>query len=43
LEDCNPNWTPAATSALGMDPDGELMTEKWSYPLHVIVSLNEYK
>lgn len=32
LEDCNPNWTPAATAALGMDPDGELMTEEWSYP-----------
>ncbi len=31
LEDCNPNWTLAATSALGMDPDGELMTEEWSY------------
>jgi hypothetical protein len=31
LEDCNPNWTPAASSALGMDPDGELMTEEWSY------------
>jgi hypothetical protein len=32
MENCNPNWTPAATSALGMDPDGELMTEEWSYP-----------
>ena len=32
LEECNPNWTPAATAALGMDPDGELMTEEWSYP-----------
>ncbi len=32
LEDCNPNWTPASTSALGMDPNGELMTEEWSYP-----------
>jgi hypothetical protein len=31
LEDCNPNWTPASTSALGMDPNGELMTEEWSY------------
>jgi hypothetical protein len=30
VEDCNPNWTPAATSSLGMDPDGELMTEEWS-------------
>jgi hypothetical protein len=32
LKDCNPNSTPASTSALGMDPDGELMTEEWSYP-----------
>jgi len=32
MENCNPNWTPAATTALGMDPDGELMTEEWSYP-----------
>jgi hypothetical protein len=32
MENCNPNWTPAATSALGMDPDSELMTEEWSYP-----------
>ncbi len=32
LEDCNPDWTPAATSVLGMDADGELMTEKWSFP-----------
>jgi hypothetical protein len=32
LENCNPNWTPAATSALGMDPNGKLMTEEWSYP-----------
>jgi hypothetical protein len=32
LEDCNPNWTPAATSPLGMDPNGELMITEWSYP-----------
>jgi hypothetical protein len=33
MENCNPNWTPAATSALGMDPESsELMTEEWSYP-----------
>jgi hypothetical protein len=32
LEDCNPNWTPAATSTPGMDPDRELMTKEWSYP-----------
>ena len=32
LEDCNPNWTPAASTALGIDPDGLPMCEKWSYP-----------
>jgi hypothetical protein len=32
MENCKPNWTPAATSALGMDPNGKLMTEEWSYP-----------
>jgi hypothetical protein len=32
LEDCNSNWTAAATAALGMNPDGELMTKEWSYP-----------
>jgi hypothetical protein len=32
MENCNPNWTPAATYALGMDPNGELMTEECSYP-----------
>jgi hypothetical protein len=32
MENCKPNWTPAATSALGMDPNGELMNEEWSYP-----------
>jgi hypothetical protein len=32
MENCNPNWTPAATSALRMDPNGKLMTEEWSYP-----------
>ena len=32
MTDCKPNWTPAATEALGIDPDGEPMTEEWSYP-----------
>lgn len=32
MEDCNPNRTPALTTALGIDPDGELMSEDWSYP-----------
>jgi hypothetical protein len=32
LADSNPNWTPASPLALGADPDGEPMTELWSYP-----------
>jgi hypothetical protein len=32
LEDCNPNWTPASTVALGIDSDGEPLDEEWSYP-----------
>jgi hypothetical protein len=32
LEDSNPNWTPAATKALGIDPDGKPMAESWNYP-----------
>ena len=32
MEDCNPNWTPAARDALGIDPEGESMQETWSYP-----------
>jgi hypothetical protein len=32
MEDCNPNWTPASTNALGIDQDGPPMKEKWSYP-----------
>jgi hypothetical protein len=32
LDDCNPNWTPATTVALGIDPEGPPMDEKWSYP-----------
>jgi hypothetical protein len=32
LENCNPNWTPASTQALGHDPDGPPMQEDWVYP-----------
>ena len=32
MNDCNPNWTPATQTALGIDPDGEPMQETWSYP-----------
>jgi hypothetical protein len=31
MNDCNPNWTPASTTPLGIDPDGEPMDEEWSY------------
>jgi Reverse transcriptase (RNA-dependent DNA polymerase) len=31
LTDCNPNWVPAAPSALGRDPDGPRSTEAWNY------------
>ena len=31
LEDANPNWTPAPREALGKDPDGPPMSEKWNY------------
>jgi hypothetical protein len=31
MEDCNPNVTPAATAALGSDPEGEPMSENWNY------------
>jgi hypothetical protein len=31
MEDCNPNHTPAIKDALGSDPDGEPMTDSWSY------------
>ena len=34
MEDCNPNWVPAAPITLGIDPDGEPMDEEWSYPSH---------
>jgi hypothetical protein len=32
LNDSNPNWTPASSKALGIDPDGPSMKENWSYP-----------
>jgi hypothetical protein len=32
LEDCNPNWTPASTQALGIDHDSPPMQEPWVYP-----------
>jgi hypothetical protein len=31
MTDCNPNWTPASTTPLGSDPDGEPMNETWNY------------
>jgi hypothetical protein len=31
MENCNPNWVPAAKEALRIDPDGEPMEEDWSY------------
>jgi transposase InsO family protein len=31
MTDCNPNWTPASTTPLGSDPDGEAMDETWNY------------
>jgi len=31
MTDCNPNWTPASTTPLGSDPDGEPMDEIWNY------------
>jgi hypothetical protein len=32
MENCNPNWVPAAKEALGIDPEGKPMEEEWSYP-----------
>jgi hypothetical protein len=32
MQDSNPNWLPAPMEALGIDPDGEPMSETWSYP-----------
>jgi hypothetical protein len=31
LEGCNPNYVPTTQQALGSDPDGQPMQEKWSY------------
>jgi hypothetical protein len=32
MTDCNPNWTPAVTVALGSDPDGAHYDQaKWNY------------
>jgi hypothetical protein len=31
MTDCNPNWTPASTTPVGIDPDGEPMDETWNY------------
>jgi hypothetical protein len=31
MEECNPNFTPAAQEPLGMDPEGEPFSEKWEY------------
>jgi hypothetical protein len=31
MEDCNPNYVPAASATLGSDPDGEPADEKWGY------------
>jgi hypothetical protein len=31
MTDCNPNWTPASTTPLGIDHDGEPMDETWNY------------
>jgi len=32
MQNCNPNWVPAAREGLGIDPEGEPMNETWSYP-----------
>jgi hypothetical protein len=32
IENCNPNWVPAAKEALRIDPEGKPMEEDWSYP-----------
>ena len=31
MENCNPNKIPAAKTALGADPDGTPMEDKWNY------------
>ena len=32
MQECAPQWTPAKREALGKDPDGEPMKEKWTAP-----------
>ena len=32
MENCNPKHTPALKAALGLDSEGEQMSESWSYP-----------
>ena len=32
MENCNSKHTPALKAALGLNPDGEPMSESWSYP-----------
>jgi hypothetical protein len=34
LENCKPNQVPVTTQ-LAKDPDGEAMTDDWSYPLYI--------
>ena len=31
MTDCNPNWTPASSTPLDSDPDGEPMDVPWNY------------
>jgi hypothetical protein len=31
MEDCNPNYTPTASTTLASDPEGEPMKENWGY------------
>eukprot|EP00978_Attheya_sp_CCMP212_P009923 scaffold23686_cov31-Attheya_sp.AAC.1 len=40
MTDCNPNYIPAPTNALGLDPDGTPMTETWNY--RSIVGMPQY-
>jgi hypothetical protein len=39
MENCNPKWVPAAKEVLGIDPEGKLMEEDWSYPSIIIMLL----
>eukprot|EP00978_Attheya_sp_CCMP212_P031446 scaffold118838_cov78-Attheya_sp.AAC.1 len=40
MTDCNPNYIPASTNALGLDPYGTPMTETWNY--RSIVGMLQY-